>query len=79
VSIINHQLTTRAYKEFETEPNAGHKKKLVNRIFIRQFLIIAVLFLVYKDMWMLISAAVGLTMVKNYILFQYTFGKKGVS
>ncbi|KJS20237.1 MAG: hypothetical protein VR72_15480 [Clostridiaceae bacterium BRH_c20a] len=79
VSIINHFLTTRAYKKFEAEPDTEHKKKLTNWFFIRQILIIVVLFLVYRDMWMLISAAVGLTMVKNYILLQYTLGKKGVS
>ncbi|KJS85474.1 MAG: hypothetical protein JM58_08530 [Peptococcaceae bacterium BICA1-8] len=79
VSIINHQLVIRAYKKLETNAQTQSKRKFTNQFLLRQFINIALLFLVRKDMWMLISAAVGLTMVKNYILFQYTIGKKGVS
>lgn len=78
-SIINHQLTGRAYKNAEANPHANSKRKFTNGFLLRQLINIFVLFLVRKDMWMLIAAAMGLTMVKNYILFQYTLGKKGVS
>lgn len=76
VSIFNHWLAVKALKGNDAKAS---KKKFTNRIFFRYFLNFVVLFLVYKNVPMLIATALGLTMVKNYILIQYTLGKKGVS
>jgi len=78
-SVLNHWLMIRAYKNSGTNPAKDSKKRFAGGFLLRQFINILILFLVRKDMWMLISAAIGLTMVKNYILILYTLGKKGVS
>lgn len=78
-SILNHYLLIRSYKNTGSNNQIQTKKKFTFGFLLRQLINILVLFLVRKDFWMLISAALGLTMVKNYLLIQYTLGKKGVS
>lgn len=73
VSIINHQLILRASNNI-VENSLG-KKKITSRFIIRYLLNFLLLFMVHKNTPMLISAALGLTMVKNYMLIQYTLGK----
>ncbi|MDK2822303.1 MAG: hypothetical protein PWQ67_1888 [Clostridia bacterium] len=79
VSIINYQLALRAYNKLSTDASEKFKKKFTTRLIIRYILNFVVLFLVHKNVPMLIATAFGLTMVKNYLLLQYTLGKKGVS
>ncbi|MGI6225645.1 MAG: hypothetical protein ACOYJ1_05245 [Peptococcales bacterium] len=78
-SIINHYLLIRAYGKSESNGDLKTKKKFTAGFFLRHLINILILFLVRKNVAMLISAAFGLTMIKNYLLIQYTLGKKGVS
>jgi hypothetical protein len=75
-SILNHWLKVRSLKNIEIK--SFSQGKFTAGFLLRQFINIFVLFLVRKDVWMLIAAAVGLTMVKNYLLLYYTLGRKGV-
>lgn len=79
LSLFNHYLSVRSYNKLVPSPEKKSNKKFTNGFLLRQFFNLALLFLLRKDMWMLTAAAFGLTMVKNFILIQYTLGKKGVS
>jgi peptidoglycan biosynthesis protein MviN/MurJ (putative lipid II flippase) len=76
-SILNHWLAVRFFKRLDTKAHSK-KKKVTGGFLFRQLINIFILFLVRKDMWMLIAAAIGLTTVKNYLLIYYSLGRKGV-
>ncbi|MFZ7102111.1 MAG: ATP synthase subunit I [Peptococcaceae bacterium] len=77
VSILNHRLTVSSLNNIAAGSRV--KKRSVLKFILRYFLNLAVLFLVHKNPPMLIAAAFGLTMVKNFILIQYTLGKKNLA
>ncbi|NLT94366.1 MAG: hypothetical protein GXW85_02355 [Clostridia bacterium] len=78
-SLVNHWLSLRSLKKLDkNSPTIKIKRGFTGDFILRQFINVFVLFLVRKDVTMLVAAAIGLTMVKNYLLVYYTLGRKGV-
>jgi len=79
VSIFTYHLSLRMVKKYKLHPDAKKNKKIYIPIYLKYLLNFICLFLVHKNVPMLIATAIGLTMTKNYFIIKYTLGKKGVS
>ena len=75
VSAFNYFLTLRILGDFGQKHKA--KGRLAAVFFVRYALNFLTLFLVYKNVPMLVGAAVGLTMVKNILFIKYLIKRKG--
>ncbi|SMB88204.1 ATP synthase I chain [Desulfonispora thiosulfatigenes DSM 11270] len=77
VSIFNHYIVIRVANRMTSENIHSFKGKVVFRYLIRYATNLLALFLVYKNMPMLIATAIGLTSVKNYLYIKYILKKEG--
>jgi hypothetical protein len=77
ISALNHFLTLRVLGDWGKVSSHKAKGRVTGVLFLRYFLNFATLFLVYKNVPMLVGAAFGLTMVKNILFFKYLIKRKG--
>ncbi|HHX95498.1 MAG TPA: hypothetical protein GX691_06755 [Clostridia bacterium] len=76
VSIFNYYLTVRLLSNWGGSVHKG-KSRVTVVFIIRYALNFLTLFLVYKNVPMLVGAAIGLTMVKNVLFFKYLIKRRG--
>jgi hypothetical protein len=82
VSAFNHFLLIQGMRQAQNLPEHKAKNLITLRYGIRYVLNIAALFLVHKNMPMLVATALGLTASKNILFLRHlfgNFGRKGVS
>ncbi len=82
VSAFNHFILIQGMKKAQNMPEHKAKNLITLRYGIRYVLNIAALFLVHKNMPMLVATALGLTASKNILFLRHlfgNFGRKGVS
>jgi NhaP-type Na+/H+ or K+/H+ antiporter len=70
ISVLNHYYLQRVLKKSKDQPPDRGMLAVVNCYIVRYFINIGALFLVYRDMWMLVGTAVGLMVMKNISLIQ---------
>ncbi|NMA02723.1 MAG: hypothetical protein GX923_09225 [Clostridia bacterium] len=77
VSGIGYYLVQRPLKEVGQIPMKKIKQKIINRYFIRNFAILAFLFVLFKttDTVTLVAAAAGLTMTRFLLIAKDRLGK----
>ncbi len=77
VSVVNYSYIQWVIKQNAGKPGQKATLAVVNAHFVRYFLNIVALVLVYKYMWMLVGTAVGLTVMLKYtIIKQYIESRK---
>ncbi len=70
ISVLNYYYLHWVIKKNEGQPPQKEMLAVVNCYIARYFINIAALFVVYRNMWMLVGTAVGLTVMKNVTLVQ---------
>lgn len=76
VSGINYLILKQAMDKSNNLPPLKSKNLIFSRYLIRIFLDLAALFLVYKNVPMLIGTAIGLTITKNIMLIKHYFSSR---
>ncbi len=77
VSVGNHYYLQWVLKKNREQPPDRAMLAIVNCYIVRYFVNVAALFLVYRDMWMLLGTGIGLTLMKNVNLVrQYRAARK---
>lgn len=83
VSVLNHFILQQGVRKAAAVAGSKGTSIIMLRYGIRYLLNILALFIVYKNIPMLIATAIGLTANKNYIFVKYLtsgkFAKKGVN
>lgn len=79
VSTINYSITMIVTKNINPNNIQYKKKRMMFSIYLRFMINFLVLFIVHKNIPMLIATALGLTFIKNVLFIKYLFCKKGVS
>lgn len=77
VSAFNHFLTLRILRHWGEEGTHKTRGRVAAVYFMRYLINFAVLFLVYKNVPVLVGTAIGLTMVKNILIVKYLIKRKG--
>lgn len=77
VSAINYFLTLRILENWGRTSQNKTKSRVTAVFFVRYALNFLTLFLVYKNVPMLVGAAIGLTMVKNILVVKNLIKRKG--
>jgi len=77
VSAFNHFLTLRILSHWGEESAHRTRGRVAAVYFMRYLINFAVLFLVYKNVPVLVGTAIGLTMVKNILVVKYLIKRKG--
>lgn len=77
VSVLNHLLTSRALSRWGGMPPEKAKPRVLGVYIFRYMMNFITLFLVYKNLPVLVGAAAGLTAVKNVMAVRYLLKRRG--
>ncbi|NLO89360.1 MAG: hypothetical protein GX088_03400 [Clostridia bacterium] len=77
VGVLNNYITVRAAYPKEELTSEKAKRRLGGAYIFRYIINFVALFLVYKNIPMLLGTALGLAVIKNIILISYILKRKG--